>query len=336
MAARRLSEAGPAAAPEVLRMLSEASGCAVALREARIGPDTAGVDEADDDVLRVPLRGGQRLAGVLELTPAPPANSPWAAGSLALSLFADVLAMSVRCARTAANARTGAGQFLLAEEADRAQLAEGLHDGLVQALVAARYLIDLALQPGAENSPVAPVLDDAREAVRDALAEARHLLGWLRPRPGNNVPVVSEVESVVRREADRSPAASVVLSVDPSADIPVPPVVAAAAYRLVQCAVDSAHARMRDDRPTCRPDDGDDEDDRLRIGIRCHSGSLQLTFPAALADGSCAAMARWLDRAKLLGGSARIERGALVVRLPVEPDPDLAPRLPAQRYEGYL
>ena len=245
VAARRLSEAGPAAVPEVLRMLSEASGCAVALREARMGPDTAGADEADDDVLRVPLREGQRLAGVLELTPAPPANSPWAAGSLALSLFADVLAMSVRCARTAATARTGAGQFLLAEEADRAQLAEGLHDGLVQALVAARYLIDLALQPGAENSPVAPVLDDAREAVRDALAEARHLLGWLRPRSGNNVPVVSELESVVRREADRSPAASVVLSVDPSADIPVPPVVAAAAYRLVQCAVDSAHAQLR-------------------------------------------------------------------------------------------
>ena len=47
-------------------------------------------------------------------------------------------------------------------------------------------------------------------------------------------------------------------------------------------------------------------------------------------------MARWLDRAKLLGGSAHIERGALVVRLPVEPDSGQGPRLPAQRYEGYL
>ena len=94
MAARRLSEAGPAAVPEVLRMLSEASGFAIALREAGLGPDTAGAGKPDEHVLRVPLREGQRLAGVLELTPAPPADSPWAAGSPGLSLFADMLAMS--------------------------------------------------------------------------------------------------------------------------------------------------------------------------------------------------------------------------------------------------
>jgi hypothetical protein len=211
-----------------------------------------------------------------------------------------------------------------------------LHDGLVQALVAARYLIDLALQPGAGNSPVAPLLDNAREAVRDALTEARHLLGWLRPHSGNNVPLVAELESMVRREADRSPAASVALIVDTSAEIHVPPVVAAAAYRMVQCAVDAAHAQRRCDAATCSTDDGDAEGAGLRIGIRRRRGSLQLTFPGVLADGSCAAMARWLDRAKLLGGSARIERSALVVRLPVEPDSGLAPRLPAQRNEGYL
>ncbi len=335
VAARRLAEAGPAAVPDVLGMLSDSSGCAVALREAGMGRDTAAADGADD-VSRVPLREGQRLVGVLELTPAPPADSPWAAGSLALSLFADVLAMSVRCARTAASARTSAGQFLLADEADRAQLAAGLHDGLVQALVAARYLIDLALQPAAESVPAAPLLDDAREAVRDALAEARHLLGWLRPRSGTKAPVAAELTSIIRREADRSPAASVILSVDPGADVPVPPAVAAAAYRLVQCAVDCAHAQLRQDGPTCGPDGGDGEDLGLHIGIGCHSGALQLTFPAALADGSCAAMARWLDRAKLLGGSARLEQGALVVRLPVEPDSGLVPRLPTQRYEGYL
>lgn len=349
--ARRLSKSGPAAVPEALRMLSEASGCSTAVREAGIGPDAGGnVDDrhaldsdgrhradgpADtaDGVLRVPLREGHRLVAVLELTPAPPRDSPWAAGSSALSLFADLLAMSVRCARTAEAVRTGAGQFLLADEADRAQLAAGLHDGLVQALVASRYLLDLALQSDGEPSAAVPLLHNAREAVRDALAEARHLLGWLRPRSGNNVPVIPELESMVRREASRNPPASVVLSVDPSADIPVPPVVAAAAYRLVQSAVDFSHAQLlHGDPAACQPAEGD----VLHIDIRCRGGSFELTFPAALADGSCAAMARWLDRAKLLGGSAHIERGALVVRLPVEPDSGQGPRLPAQRSEGYL
>lgn len=339
-ATRRLSEDGVGAVPEALGMLSAASGCAAVVDQPGVGPDPVGDADTGEDTLRVPLREGRRLVGVLELTPAPPAGSPWAAGSAALTLFADVLAMSVGCARTAAAARTGAAQFLLADEADRAQLAAGLHDGLVQALVAARYLIDLAVQPDAQSAASASLLRNAREAVRDALAEARHLLGWLRPRSGSNVPVVPELESMVAREAARNPAMRVLLDIDPSADIPVPPVVAAAAYRLVQSAVDSAHAQLLHAEATDRRPGGDGGDGgdggELHIGVRGRTSSFELTFPAELADGSCAAMARWLDRAKLLGGSARIKQGTLVVQLPVEPDSGQVPRLPVQRYEGYL
>lgn len=116
---------------------------------------------------------------------------------------------------------TPGATLLAAADADLDALADRLHDGVLQALVVARYACD-AVARGAD-----PVL--ARDAVQDALVALRRQVWLLRPRGEEPLPVALADLSAQLVAAGR-PGLRLRLQDAPD----VPPAWAAVAYRLVQ------------------------------------------------------------------------------------------------------
>lgn len=113
------------------------------------------------------------------------------------------------------------GALLTAADADLDALADRLHDGALQSLVAARYACD-AVTRGAD-----PVL--ARDAVQEALVTLRREVWLLRPRTEQGLPSALADLAAQLVSAGR---AGLHLQVDPA--VRMPPACVAAAYRLVQ------------------------------------------------------------------------------------------------------
>jgi len=113
------------------------------------------------------------------------------------------------------------GALLAAADADLDALADRLHDGALQSLVAARYACD-AVTRGAD-----PVL--ARDAVQQALVTLRREVWLLRPRTEQGLPSALADLAAQLVSAGR---AGLRLQVDPA--VRMPPACVAAAYRLVQ------------------------------------------------------------------------------------------------------
>ncbi len=134
----------------------------------------------------------QQASGALAPAPVPPGNGDAAD-------VADVAAL-----------------VLLAGEQDRDALADALHDGAVQHLVAARWAADAG-----DTALV-------REAVQTALVELRRALWHLRPRGAD---LAAALQELVRR-LDEAGGRPVALDAGPGAA--TTPAGAALAYRLVQ------------------------------------------------------------------------------------------------------
>lgn len=115
--------------------------------------------------------------------------------------------------------------LLQGADADADALADRLHDGVLQALVVARYATDAAIRGGD------PVL--ARDAVQEALVALRRTVWMLRPRGDEDL--LDALGELARRRvaAGMEP---LDLDLDPAVAAGLDPAARTAAYRFVQTA----------------------------------------------------------------------------------------------------
>lgn len=123
--------------------------------------------------------------------------------------------------------------LLQAADAEADALADELHDGALQALVAARYAADAAVRGG---DPVV-----ARDAVQEALVALRRVVWLLRPRGADDLP-----GALAELAAQRVAAGAEPLELDLDAEVAaaLPPLARAAAYRFVQAVVSGSAVRL--------------------------------------------------------------------------------------------
>ena len=120
-----------------------------------------------------------------------------------------------------------AAALLRLADADADADADRLHDGVLQALVVARYATDAVARGGD------PAM--ARDAVQDALVALRRSVWLLRPRVTCGL-TAALVELAAQRVAAGLPAP--VLELDPDVVSVLSPDAAAVAYRFVQAVLD--------------------------------------------------------------------------------------------------
>lgn len=123
--------------------------------------------------------------------------------------------------------------LLAAADADADRLADALHDGPLQALVAARYAVDAAVRGGD--------LAVARDAVQEALVALRRTVWLLRPRGEHDL-----AGALAELAAQRLAAGTPPLALDLDADLAaaLPPAARAAVYRFVQDVSTASTARL--------------------------------------------------------------------------------------------
>lgn len=173
---------------------------------------------------------------------------------------------------------------VVAAEHDLDDLADALHDGPVQALVAARYLADAAVRGGDAGA--------ARAAVQEALVQLRLFLWHLRPRTDGGLgPALSALSA---RVSDGGGSALVLAGAPGRGDALRGPA-AGAAYRLVQAVV-------RPGTSACL------------VSTDVDAGSLVVHV-----DGGAALSRpdRWARRARALGGDLLSSPGRLRLTLPL-------------------
>lgn len=185
---------------------------------------------AGDVVHAVPAdRAEPGLAAVVEL-PVPSATAPVAALTVVGARSGDLpvlraLAAVLGLALAAPPADRLPLALLEAADADSDAVADGLHDGPVQDLVAARLVADAAVRGG--DAVV------VRDAVQVALQSLRRALWFLRPRGADDGGLGPALEQLSSRlaEAGRPP---LLLDADAAACAALPPHGSSVAYRLVQ------------------------------------------------------------------------------------------------------
>jgi signal transduction histidine kinase len=261
---------GPSGGPQRLR--------AVAGDPGQVVPTMRLVPGGDGTSLELPLLAGGRTLGVLTVVGARPSQLP------VLRAAAAVLALAL--SRPAPTTSELADQLVAAADAEADEAADRLHDGAVQALVAARYAADAAVRGG---DPAA-----ARDAVQTALVELRRALWHQRPR-GDEHGLIAALELLSARlvEAGGSPLG---LVVDESVAAALPGSAASVAYRLVQAVAlpDGATA--------------------VRVSVhRDPSGAVvEIDGGADLTSAD-----RWIGKARMLGGSLTITAGHLRLVVPL-------------------
>ena len=126
---------------------------------------------------------------------------PPTASNEVLATVADILALVLTATST------GAVDDLLADaDLDCEQLADELHDGTAQALVAARYATDLAARTlratlgDAISTRARQQVADARAAVQEALVGVRQTIWWQRSRRDSDL-LVALLALVERQRA---------------------------------------------------------------------------------------------------------------------------------------
>jgi hypothetical protein len=278
----------PDALPELIRLLEAATGGPVVLLS------TAEIPRRPDGVV-LPLDGGR--GGALLLRPTVTNwRDPDSPARTVLARLLDSIP---------AGHESVAAALLDGFEAERRELAERLHRGVLQSLIGSRYLFDLART--AEGRSAVEALGMAREAVQEALAEGRTLLRDVTPRVGDR--------ASLQQEAALLPGMS--LTTEGGAQLS--PVVASAAYRLLQ-----AVSRVGEPVAVSLVE----IDDRLRLTV----GPLtDCDGPADRGPSATGAGSVWdgpapqLDRLRLIGVRVVEDGERIVLDLPV------APRLPVQR-----
>lgn len=202
----------------------------------------------------------------------------------------------------------GPGALLDAAEDEADRLADRLHDGAVQDLVAARWAADSAVRGG---DPAA-----TRQAVQTALQALRRVVWQLRPRGADGLEPALAALSVALVESGRPP--MTVLASAGAADA-LSPTASRVAYRLVQAVVCAG------------PDQAGQP---VQVGLRTDGNTLVLTLHGGVLPPSDRWTDHWTDdwadhwarRLRAVGGDLVTHSGRLCVLLPLAVPP--APAIP--------
>lgn len=115
------------------------------------------------------------------------------------------IALRVRQEQRAETLARDRGELLTratsAQEGERARIARELHDGPIQALSAVTVQLGL-IEAATDPEPSRSRIDDARTALRSALADLRRVIADLRPSALDDVGLVPAVHDLARRECD--------------------------------------------------------------------------------------------------------------------------------------
>jgi signal transduction histidine kinase len=182
-ALRLLADRAETAEPEALGA-SITEAVAEALRVDRVWVDT-GDATGHDRLVRVPLvHRGERLGDLA--VEVPPGRQLSAADMSLLQDLARYAAVLVRAERQGDQLRESRSRIVAGREEERRRLRRDLHDGIGPSLAAIVLKLNAAQSrtDGAERNAV---LTEAREEVKDAIAEVRRLVDDLRP------PAIDEV-----------------------------------------------------------------------------------------------------------------------------------------------
>ncbi len=179
--------------------------------------------------------------------------------------------------------RSMPGDLLEFADADLDALADRLHDGPLQALVAARYACDASVRGAADPA-------QARAAVQDALVALRREMWLLRPRGADGLS-----DALVALSGQRVSAGLPGLSVRLDTGVPaaLSPAASAAVYRLVQAVSRNVS--------TVLP---------VRLARCCAGAALDVGGPLDTVDG-------WSTRARALGGELVADSACTRLLLPL-------------------
>lgn len=299
-AARLLAAQGSEALPAVLALVRNVLACRdVVLRGpdpvgvlARVGPAPVPAQvRRDVAVLDIPVRFAGQLRGVLTATADRPLTPSEAA---VLTGFADLAALVL--SGDLENLRAAAGRAVLDDEADRAQAAATLFEGVEQALVTARYTVDRV----AEGAVGAKAVD---EPLRTALSAVRQAYDDLRAHALEDGLRAALHHLAVRMGGDRLDDGSrelrlVVLADDPALDR-LPPPVAVVIERVAEAALRGATGAATLQAAS------------LHEGVKLWVESAEVAYDAS-------ELSRWARRANALGGDLRLRPGGVELSLPVE------------------
>ena len=315
VAARMLAGGGRDDVPALLTLLGQALSAQVDLMEAgstraaiprprirRAAPDVIGLDAPPP--IDLPVRSRDTILAVLSIQPPPEGLPPaWTVSPGPLGTIADLLALTLAAGSTpygATDAQSATRTWLELDEADRAEVAGQLHDGLVQSLVAARYLLDLASTTWPDG-PM-PWLEAVREGLSAALGDGKSLLSTVQPRirAGRGLRIVLEDLCA----GYRVPVSLQVAEAAPDAFAPPSPVMNAAGYRFVQTALADLVIRGAD---------------AAEVRFACGPGGMSIDVCAvgerpAWPDEPGASMLRWATRIELLGGTVLLQPAAAYLR----------------------
>ena len=262
VAARMLAESGRDALAPVLALLGQALRANVDLLEAgttRAAIPRPGRGAAPDSVdlstaapIDLPVRARGTVLAVLSIEPITACvPAVWTKSPGPLGTVADLIALTLSAGSepdAGGDVKAAARTLFDLDEQDRKQLAGDLHDGLVQSLVAARYLLDLAASTWPDG-PL-PWLEAVRESIQAAMVDGRGLLNSVQPRVRAGRGLRVALEDLCAG----APIPTELHAPDAAADLqPVcrpAPVAAAAGYRFVQAACSTS--RLAAPRPsTC-------------------------------------------------------------------------------------
>ena len=157
-----------------------------------------------------------------------------------------------------------AAALLAAADAEADAFADRLHDGVLQALVVARYAADAAVRGGD------PAL--ARDAVQEALVALRQEVWHLRPRGADDL--VAALNELSHHRA--AAGAELTLDLDAAGAAALSPALRAAVYRFVQAATTGGSAQ---------------------VSLRRDGAHVSVEVTASAAD-----LSGWAARAAALGG----------------------------------
>ncbi len=344
--ARLLAADGAAGLPVALRLISEDCGSSqAALRETLPGRVPGAVHASGRQpqivpnpsmTLELPIRSGDRLLGLLILTGLPGGEDPDAVRwvhETRLEPVIDVLGLALSALQ--ADPARVAGRLLSLQELDGDYVAGLLHDGPLQALVAADYQVQLAGAPQG----------DLDEGIHQAMAGTRRILTGLRPpglgeqrladlitaleglaaqtgipvtvRADDLVPVPDVNETITATISDTSDSANT--SLDPSQAAPAPdrdsatpdsatpdsagPITTLLAFRLAQAWAAAAAYRGSP---------------RVTIALTLRDGGLGVHCSDDVVGDIPETVERWVERVVLLGGRvSRSPRRGLNAWLPL-------------------
>ena len=298
-ALRLLADRADAAGPESLgAAVTEAVAEALHVDRVRV---VTGDEAADACVVRTPLvhRGEQLGDLAVEV---PPGRRLSTADLSLLRDLARYAAVLVRSERQGQQLRESRARIVAGREEERRRLRQDLHDGVGPSLAAIVLKLNAA-QSRADGAERSALLAEARDEVRDAIAEVRRVVDDLRP------PAIDEV-GLLPAIRQRAAALSAGFTTEVAGPDPMPALPAAvevAAFRIASEAM--ANVARHAGAPRCRIEVG--VDDRLELTVADNGRGTDA------ATGRGVGWTSMQERAAELGGSCTISNraeGGLLVR----------------------